>query len=208
MLPKLLHAFLIIFFSLCISCSETSPRFSPLASDATIMAFGDSLTAGNGAHKEKSYPAMLQQMTGYKVINAGISGEESDRGLKRLPALLKKHQPALVIICHGGNDILRKRNLSQTQSNIIKMIELAKSQQANVMLLGVPKPSLILSALPVYQHIADQTRVIYDPSTMASVLAKRELKSDTYHPNAAGYAVIAEKIFQQLIESGLIKTDS
>ena len=203
---KLLHAFLVLFFLLSVSCSEQSAQYSALPPGATILAFGDSLTAGNGALKNKNYPAILQKLSGYQVINAGVSGEISARGLKRLPGLLEKHQPALVIICHGGNDILKKHDLSKTQSNLVKMIELARSYSSNVMLIAVPKPSLILSPPPLYQQVADSTKVIYDAETISSVLGKRELKSDTYHPNAAGYAVIAERIYQQLAVLGLMKS--
>jgi len=203
---KLLHAFLCLFLLLPVSCSEETAKYSALPPDATILAFGDSLTAGNGTRKNKSYPAILQKLSGYHVINAGVSGEISARGLKRLPALLEKHQPALVIICHGGNDILKKLNLNKTQSNLVKMIALARSYSAKVMLLAVPRPSLSLSPPPMYQQVADNTKVIYDDDTMPDILGKRELKSDTYHPNAAGYAVIAERIYQQLAELGLVKS--
>lgn len=206
MTQKLLHAFFVLFLLLPVSCSEETAKYSALPPDATILAFGDSLTAGNGAHKDKNYPANLQRLSGYQVINAGVSGEISARGLTRLPGLLKKHKPALVIICHGGNDILKKHNLSKTQSNLVKMIELVRSYSSKVMLMAVPKPSLILSPPPFYQQVADSTKVIYDADTMSSVLGKRELKSDTYHPNAAGYAVIAERIYQQLVELGLMKS--
>ncbi len=206
MTQKLLHAFFVLFLLLSASCSEQTAQYSALPPDATILAFGDSLTAGNGAHKDKNYPANLQRLSGYQVINAGVSGEISARGLKRLPDLLEKHKPALVIICHGGNDILKKHNLSKTQSNLVKMIELVRSYSSNVMLMAVPKPSLILSPPPFYQQVAESTKVIYDADTMSSVLGKRELKSDTYHPNAAGYAVIAERIYQQLVELGLMKS--
>lgn len=205
---KLLHAFLVLFLLLTISCSDQPAPYSVLPPGSTILAFGDSLTAGNGTRKHKSYPAILQKLSGYHVINAGISGEISATGLKRLPSLLNKHRPALVIICHGGNDILKHHNLSKTQSNLVKMIELVDAHSSIAMLMAVPKPSLTLSPPPLYQQVADSTKVIYDADTMATVLGNRELKSDTYHPNAAGYAVIAERIFQQLAELGLIKSKS
>lgn len=206
MTQKLLHAFFVLFLLLSVSCSEQTMQYSALPPDATILAFGDSLTAGNGARKNKNYPAVLQKLSGYQVINAGVSGEISARGLQRLPGLLNKHQPSLVIICHGGNDILKNHNLGKTESNLMKMIELARTYSAKVMLLAVPKPSLTLSPPPLYQQVAESTKVIYDDDTIPTVLGKRELKSDTYHPNAAGYAVIAERIFQQLVELGLMKS--
>ncbi|MEJ2415039.1 MAG: GDSL-type esterase/lipase family protein, partial [Sulfurimonas sp.] len=91
--------------------SGDDPKKQPLSKDTTILAFGDSLTAGYGASKGQDYPAHLQRLSGIKVINAGISGEVSADGLKRLPELLQEYKPQLVILCHGGNDILRKKSM-------------------------------------------------------------------------------------------------
>lgn len=184
------------------ACSDQPPAFTPLSDNATILAFGDSLTAGNGATVSQSYPAVLQKLSNINVINAGISGEISANGLKRLPALLKKHQPELIIICHGGNDILRKINLQQTKSNIIKMIHLAESYNTQVLLLAVPKPSLLVPPAKVYFEIAETTAVELDSETMPATLKNKKLKSDTYHPNAAGYSYIAEQIFNRLNDKG------
>lgn len=185
-----------------VSCSEDTPQFTSLPDNATILAFGDSLTAGKGVNRNASYPAILQQLSHTKVINAGISGEVSANGLKRLPALLKKHQPDLVIICHGGNDILRHYNLSRTKINIIKMIELAKSYNAQVLLVAVPKPNLLISPADLYFEVARKTNTILNADTLSAVLRDRNLKSDTYHPNKSGYALIAKRIFAQLSNLG------
>lgn len=202
---NLLKYFFIFTLLLFSACGETPANYAPLSANATILAFGDSLTFGKGADSQHSYPAVLQKLSQKNVVNAGISGEVSARGLQRLPALLSRHQPELVIICHGGNDILRGLNLKNTKSNILQMINLAKSAKAKVLMIAVPKPSIRLSALPFYQEIADTTDIIYDPESMITALGTRQYKSDTYHPNAAGYTFIAEQIHQQLITSGLLK---
>lgn len=195
---------IILVSLLIISCDDApSPTdFKTLSKKATILAFGDSLTAGKGAHHSQSYPAILQQLSHTKVINAGISGEVSDRGLARLPGLLKKYQPELVIICHGGNDIIQHKNLKQTKKNIIEMIQLAQSYSAQVLLLAVPKPTLLVSPAEFYFDIAEATSTAFDKHTISTVLRDRNLKSDTYHPNAKGYAIIARNIFSQLSNSG------
>jgi len=205
---RAIKPFLLLCFVLLISCSEQSQQFSPLSDNATILAFGDSLTFGKGASRSQSYPSVLQSLSHLRVINAGISGEVSADGLKRLPALLSKHLPELVIICHGGNDILRRHNTQQTKANIIKMIALAKSHNAQVMLLAVPRPSLLLTPAEFYAEIAEATKTIFDPETMPGVLADRRLKSDSIHPNSAGYAAIAEHIFRKLKELGALKSDT
>lgn len=207
MQSKLLKPFFIFLILLLSACDEDL-KYSALPADAVILAFGDSLTAGYGASKAQSYPAELQKLTNLKVINAGKSGELSNEGLRRLPSELDRHQPALLILCHGGNDILRKHNLTQTRANIEQMILLAQSRQIKVMLLAVPRPSLLLSPVPFYQQIAESTGALFDASIMPTVLGKREFKSDTIHPNAAGYAEIARRITSRLISSGLINSDS
>ncbi|MDH5517183.1 MAG: arylesterase [Gammaproteobacteria bacterium] len=191
-------------FVITASCSDNNARFSKLPANATILAFGDSLTKGNGAALSQSYPSRLQQLTRLRVINAGISGEISEHGLNRLASLLEKHRPQLVIICHGGNDILRHLRLEKTKTNITEMIRLARSYHAQVLLMAVPKPSLLVKPADFYADIAESTRVGFDNWTFAEVLKNNALKSDSYHPNAAGYAVIADAIFQLLSQQGAI----
>lgn len=199
---KLINMLLVLSYFLLTACTEESPRFTALPNNATILAFGDSLTAGKGVHQTASYPAILQQLSKTTVINAGISGEVSANGLKRLPALLEKHRPDLVIICHGGNDILRHYNLQRTKINITKMIDLIKSYNAQILLVAVPKPTLLVSPAQFYFDIAETTHTTIDGDTLSFVLKNKKLKSDTYHPNASGYSLIATRIFSQLTDLG------
>ena len=185
-------------------CGEDAPSLSRLSTDAVILAFGDSLTEGYGAKQHESYPAILQQLSGRKVINAGITGEESAPGLKRLPGVLAQHKPELLILCHGGNDMLRKRSMSQMEANIRSMIKLAGDKNIPVILLGVPKPGLFLSSYEVYEKIADNTDVIFIEDLIPEVLGDNSLKSDAVHPNKDGYRVMAEAIYKVLKESGAL----
>ena len=84
------------------SCNDSSNSLSPLSSDATILAFGDSLTHGTGANNGEDYPTLLTKLTNINVINAGVPGEVSSKGLERLPALLDEHNPDLLILIHGA----------------------------------------------------------------------------------------------------------
>jgi len=90
-------------------CSE-KPQLQPLPANSSISAFGDSSTLGSGVERHYSDPTALQQLSGLEVINASIAGELSSEGLKRLPGLLRRHRPRLVIMTHGGNDVLRGRD--------------------------------------------------------------------------------------------------
>ncbi len=187
-----------------IACGSDAPQLSRLSNDAVILAFGDSLTEGVGAKDIESYPAVLEELSGRKVINEGISGEESEPGLKRLPAALEEYQPSLLILCHGGNDMLNKRSMSVMESNVRQMIQMAQDKNIPVVLLGVPKPGLFLSSYEVYEKIADSTDVIFIEDVIPEVLADKSLKSDAVHPNKAGYRVMAETIYSALKEVGAI----
>ncbi|APG28379.1 arylesterase [Syntrophotalea acetylenivorans] len=175
-------------------CRDRTPRLTPLEPGALILAFGDSLTAGNGAGRGASYPAVLEQLTGYRTINAGHPGELSGEGLQRLPDLLQRYRPDLVILCHGGNDLLRRHDPALTAANLRSMIEAVRNTEAEIILIGVPKPGLWLRAAPFYQEIADEYRIPCNIEILPDILASRELKSDTIHPNAAGYRQLAETL--------------
>ena len=186
-----------------LSCSK-QPALPPLASDAVILAFGDSLTFGTGAGKEQSYPAVLAGLIGRTVVNAGIPGEVSEEGLKRLPELLEDEQPSLLILCHGGNDLLRRQDQGQLRSNIRQMIELAKQKDIAVVLIAVPEPGLSLKPPALYQELAKEFELPIETKTIASLMTKSELKSDQVHPNAAGYQRMAETMAELLRKSGAL----
>lgn len=198
------------FLFLCFflfSCSD-GPQLKYLEEDAIVLAFGDSLTYGTGAEQSKSYPTQLEKLINRKVINAGIPGEISAKGLRRLPSLLTIHQPDLVILCHGANDILRRLNLSDTKSNIQKMIRLIKQSGSEVVLLAVPEFSLFLSPVPFYSELAITNDTPLLDDTLSGILLNPSLKSDQIHPNADGYLTIATKIKDLLENSGGLRQSS
>ncbi len=188
---------------LLIACSG-EPPLQPLSGAASILAFGDSLTAGNGAPEQGSYPAQLSGLISHPVINAGISGEESNAGRERLAALLDQYRPELLILCHGGNDLLRKLPLAQLEENLKAMITMAQLREIQILLLGVPSPGIFLSGNEVYEKVARETGVELIPDLIADVLSQPALKSDTVHPNQAGYTEIAETVAGELKKLGAI----
>ena len=193
---------LLLFFFLS-GCSE-SPQLDTLSSEAVILAFGDSLTFGTGAKPEQSYPSVLAKLTKLEVINEGIPGEVSAKGLKRLPGLLEKHEPDLLILCHGGNDILQRKSKDTMFKNVQKMIELAKAKNVDVVLLGVPEFGLFLSSMEGYAEIAEATDSVYISDLIPDLLSDNSLKSDNVHPNKAGYKLMAEEIYETLQKSGAL----
>ena len=124
------------------ACGKKLPKASAIAAGATVLALGDSLTQGVGASAATAYPAVLAERTGWKVVNAGISGETSVQIAARLPGLLDEHQPALVIVCAGGNDWLRRNSPQAAQAEIARMLQLCKSKGVPVLLVAVPEMSM------------------------------------------------------------------
>ena len=175
------------------ACSKT-PQLAKLPNDAVILAFGDSLTFGTGATPETSYPAALEKLIGHHVVSAGVPGEVTADGLQRLTDVLDEEQPKLLILCHGGNDLIRQTGEAQAESNLRAMISLARSKGIQVVLLAVPKPGLMLTPPAYYEKIAADFKLPIESGILRSILASPSLKSDTVHPNAAGYQKMAEAI--------------
>lgn len=189
---------------LLVACGA-GPAVEPLAADATILAFGDSLTAGTGAKRDQAYPAQLAAMLSQKVVNAGVPGETTAGGLQRLPEMLATHDPALVVLCLGGNDMLRKLDRGQAKANLAAMIRMIRERGAQVVLLGVPEPGLLLLSAPgFYTELAEEFGLPYDGETLPNILADRSLKSDPIHPNAAGYLELAGAVRSLLTDAGAI----
>lgn len=167
----------------------------PLPEQAVILAFGDSLTHGTGADNEENYPSELEKRIKRRVINAGIPGELSGEGLERLPSLLDQHRPALLLLCHGGNDILKKTPDSTLRANLSAMIHLARERGIDVILIAVPQFSLIgLDPHPIYEEVARSNGVLLEDGILSELLGDNRYKSDYIHPNAAGYTKMAEAL--------------
>lgn len=193
---------IVMFAALMVGCRDRIPRLQPLPAHAVILAFGDSLTAGNGAQRVDSYPAILQQLTGWQTINAGVPGEISAEGVLRLPGLLQRYHPDLVVLCHGGNDLLRRLAHQTTAAHLSDMIEMIRKSGAQVVMLGVPQPGLLPRPAEFYQEVAERYRIPLENEVLTRILRDNSLKSDMIHPNAAGYKQMAEAVAAVLKRSG------
>jgi lysophospholipase L1-like esterase len=178
---------------LCAGCGSSS-KIRKLSSSSIVVAFGDSLTSGTGASQDESYPSVLSKMIGCRVVNAGEAGEDTSSGLDRLPSVLKNERPELVILCMGGNDMLRGQDTSITVANLNAMISMVKDTGADVVLIGVPKPALLLKPAPFYQEIAVKHDIPFSAQAVSNILSTPGLTSDPAHPNASGYRKLAESI--------------
>jgi acyl-CoA thioesterase-1 len=179
-------------------------KLPPLAPDAVVLAFGDSLTYGTGANEGESYPAQLARMTGRQVAREGVPGETSAAGLARLPAALDEYRPRLLILCHGGNDFLRRLPKQQAAQNVRAMIRLARERGVDVLLIGTPEIGFTLTPPDFYAEIAKEFRIPYEGDALTRILRNGELKSDQVHPNARGYRLLAERVAELLRKSGAL----
>lgn len=190
------------------ACSKRKPKAQALPAGSTVLALGDSLTSGVGASADAAYPAVLQQLTGWQVVNGGVSGDTSAQALARLPGLLQEHQPALVIVSIGGNDFLRQLSAGTAKDTIREISRTARAAGAQVLLVGVPQVSLLAAGTgrlgdhPMYAELAEELKLPLHAEGWADVLSKPELRADTVHANAQGYRQFAEGLAQALRQVG------
>jgi len=189
---------------LLLSACGDPPSLKPLAAQAVILAFGDSLTHGTGAEPSQAYPAVLAERIGRKVVNAGIPGEISEYGLKRLRRELDRVHPALVILIHAGNDLLQRRSKHAAAKNLLAMIDLIRASGAQVVMVGVPDFGLFLHTAKLYREVAEQRGVPIDKDILPALLSDQNKKSDTVHPNAEGYRELALAVEALLRENGAL----
>ena len=195
---------LALFALLAGGCGGSKTKLEKLDGTAVVLAFGDSLTFGTGASPSESYPAVLERSIGRKVVNAGVPGETSGQGLARLPEVLDEAKPQLLILCHGGNDFLRRLDEAKAASNVREMIRLARGKGIPVVLLATPRPGLPPSVPAFYGEIATELAVPFEEGVIRTVLFDNSLKSDMVHPNGAGYARIAGAVEKVLKKAGAI----
>ena len=162
-------------------------------SGSRIIAFGDSLTDGKGADRQRAYPAQLAERLGVPILNAGVSGNTTDDAMQRLKADVLAQNPDIVIICLGGNDFMRRRNIDTTFKNLREMIDKIQSQGAMVVLVGLTFP--MGSAYgPRYEELARETGSAFVADILDGILGRDSLMSDAIHPNETGYGKMVDRI--------------
>ena len=173
-----------------------------------IVAFGDSLTAGLGVSPNESYPARLQEVideAGYEffIENAGVSGETTAGGLRRMDWVLNG-DAEIVILALGGNDGLRGLPVEQMKNNLSKMIEIVREAGARVLLAGMEAPPNLGveytdAFRSVFKELADQYDVIFLPFLLDGVAGVPELNQpDGIHPNVRGAQRVSDHVWPVL----------
>lgn len=201
-----MHAILCVFtlMAMTASCAESQRELSPLTDDAVILAFGDSLTYGYGARPDESYPAVLEKLTNRRVVNAGVNGDTTADGLRRLPRVLADVRPDLTLLCLGGNDMLQQIPDQIIAQNLAQLIGMIRESGSEVVLLAIPRPGLFVSAAPFYEQAAEESGAPLDKIIFIEVYKDPALKYDPIHPNARGYAQAAQAIAEMLERRGAL----
>lgn len=193
----------LVFCFILICLSKQDVAAAP--KEQVIVAFGDSLTAGLGVPADKTYPAQLSKKLNaqgyhYKVVNAGVSGETTAGGLRRVDWILK-NQPDIVILALGANDGLRGLSLFEMEKNLAQIIERLQEAKVKVILAGMKIPPNYGTAYThafetVYPTLAKRFQTTLIPFLLEEVAAKPALnQADGIHPTAQGYQVVVEKIW-------------
>lgn len=174
-----------------------------------LLVVGDSLSAGYGIKVEDGWVALLRQRLqaegyGYRVVNASVTGETSSGGRARLPALLRTHKPAVVVLELGANDGLRGLPPQGVQDNLAAMIEAAQSSQARVLLAGMQIPTNYGETYTqrfnaVFGALQQRYRVALVPFFLDKVaLDVNLMQADELHPNAKAQKLLLDNVWPHL----------
>jgi acyl-CoA thioesterase I len=202
---RLIALFLALALALSLTaCGGKPPQLPKLGAEDVVLAFGDSLTFGTGAGPEEAYPQVLAKLINRPVVGAGVPGETTAEGMERLPAVLDEVRPKLILLCLGGNDMLRRIETATIEANLRAMVRLARSQGIGVVLIGVPEPVLFGTTAAFYGKLAAELGVPIEKKILQNVLFDKELKSDQIHPNARGYRRMAQALADFLHSAGAL----
>lgn len=189
-----------------------APASAADAADATVLVLGDSISAAYGIAREDGWVALLQRRLDERrkagaanrtVVNASISGDTTDGGLRRLPELLERHSPAVVIIELGGNDGLRGFPAARIEANLGAMVKTAQAAGARALLVGIPMaPNYGRRYVEAYAAAFTDAAERYD-TPLASVriedlLQPGMIQQDGIHPTTRAQPLLLETVWRKL----------
>jgi acyl-CoA thioesterase-1 len=189
--------------------AQPSPNATASETVPKIVAFGDSLTAGYGLQPKESYPALLQKLVDadgfkYEVVNAGVSGDTSAGGVRRIDWSLDSGGVRFVIVELGANDFLRGQPIAETKKNLTQIIERAKSRGAQVLLAGMLTTTdagrdYEVQIRDAFLSLAREQNVTLIPFFLEGVAGRDELnQEDRIHPNPEGTRIVAATVYRYL----------
>ncbi len=162
-----------------------------------IIAYGDSLVSGFGSSDGKDFVSLLSNKIGQPIVNLGQDGNTTANGVERLIEF-NEYKPKVVMVLLGGNDALRKVDAGATFANLRTIVLDLQDRGAVVILLGI-RGGIIDSEYPgAFEALSKELHVAYVPDVLDGLFGDKRYMSDGIHPNDAGYAIIAEKVYPVL----------
>lgn len=215
MLARLAPIFLALAAAACAPAPATAPAPAPAtpapAADAEIvvLVLGDSLAAGFGLPADQAFPALVQERfrdegSPVRVVNAGVSGDTTAGGLRRIDWVLKANEPDVVVVELGANDGLRGLSLADTESNLKAIVDASQAAGAKVLVTGMLMPpnygpDYAEGFAAMFPRVAEETGAALLPFLLDGVAADPDLNlPDGLHPNAAGQQVVATTLSEAL----------
>ncbi len=203
---------MLFFLAGCENKREPLPETTPeqIVFQGTIIAVGDSLTAGYGLAEDEAYPALLENRLrsdgyNYRIINAGISGETSSGTFARMKWILAQ-RPDIVILETGANDGMRGIQTDLIKENISRSVQILKEHNVSVILAGMRMltnlgPGYRSAFAEIYPEVAREQDVLLIPFFLEGVAGVPSLNlADTIHPTAEGYKIITESIYPSVLQ--------
>lgn len=195
MISRRLFAFRVAAILALVGAGAPACGRSPIgpAPPETVIAFGDSLTAGFGTTGNGDYVSLLSNRTGVPIVNAGRIGDTTADALGRINSAVLAREPDIVMVLLGGNDLLQGVPVQQRISNITTIVQQIRADGTVVILVGVGSPPIdpFDGALA---GIASQTSSSYVPAILDGIFGVPGLMADVIHPNNAGHAIMADRI--------------
>ena len=189
---------LFFIFAIIFLCGCEAKIANRDSKGTTIVCFGDSLTAGFGAEEGKDYPSIVRAKVDITVINAGMSGDTTADGLRRLETDVLQHDPKVVIITLGANDFLRRIDKEETLRNMATIFDRIRERGAMVVWATVNTSLWGDVYGGDFKRLAREKQVLLIPNVLKDILFDPRYKYDQIHPNSDGYRLMAERIYQRV----------
>ena len=165
--------------------------------EGPVVAFGDSLTAGSGSTDGNDYVSLLSQKIGEPIQNFGVPGDTTMDALARIDQVIATH-PRIVLVLLGGNDYLKRVPIDTTFENLQQIIGKLQADDTVVVLIGIRGGVLQDNYAGRFESLGRKTGSLYIPNALDGILGHQNLMFDEIHPNNAGYAIIAQKIYDAI----------
>lgn len=173
--------------------------------DVTVVAFGDSYTSGTGAKTDEAYPARLAEALNLRVVNAGIHGQTAEEALPRLQRDVLDREPDLVVVEFGVNEAFRGYPVARAEAGLDALMGPIHQAGIPMVLVGVHFADYQENFDEALERLAAKYDAALVLDVLDGILSNPELRSDRYHPNAAGYALMEERI-RPAVSATLAKT--